>query len=299
MSASASSGGALGRARAALQLRRYRDAAREAALAIAANPANPTAHGLLAQACLGLDRHADARKATEAGLAVDPESEWLHRLRSISLRLQGRPKDALAAADEAVRLDPGNASAHRVRADALSALGRTGEAQASIGRALELDPQNPETLRQMGNLYLESDPKTAERHYRDSLNLDPRDPNTLNNLGVALNKQKRRREAAIAFKSALILDPASAIAKRNAHMTIKGLVKVLPVAGIGGYWLTKMFWAFLVFRSILGPGLIIVAAAAMFLVARALYHRWRLRRADPQLLEIYRRLETDKRAGLL
>ncbi|HEV8198646.1 MAG TPA: tetratricopeptide repeat protein [Candidatus Polarisedimenticolia bacterium] len=299
MSASASSRGALGRARAALQLRRYRDAAREAALAMAANPANPDAHALLAQACLGLDRHVDARKAAEAGLAIDPESEWLHRLRSISLRLCGQPKGALAAADEAVRLAPWNASAHHVRADALRVLGRTDDAHASIRRALELDPRNPETLRVMGDFSLESDPKTAELYYRDSLKLDPRDADTLNNLGVALNKQKRRHEAAIAFKSALLLNPESAIAKRNAHSTIKGLVKVLPGAGIGAFWVTKVMWAVLVVRSILGPGLIIAVAVAMFLIGRSLYHRWRLRRADPQLLEIYRRLETDKRAGRL
>ena len=77
---------ALNRARALCELRRFPEAATLLRQAIASDPQNPEALGLLASAELNAGNYEAALEAAESGLAVTPQAEWPHRLASVSLR---------------------------------------------------------------------------------------------------------------------------------------------------------------------------------------------------------------------
>ncbi|HET9751310.1 MAG TPA: tetratricopeptide repeat protein [Myxococcales bacterium] len=298
------------RAEGALQLSRWDDAAREAALMIAAEPHDSTGYAMLSRAHLGKEQYEEALKQAEAGLVHDPEREWLHRLRCHALRLQGRLAEALEAAETCVRLLPGAAEPHAVRGKVLAGLKRRKEAQAAYEKALELDPDDADLHRDLGDLFLESDPAKAEACYRRSLAIEAGDAVTLNNLGAALNRQKRADEAALAFKSAILLDPTLKVAKRNAHATINS--RLGAVAGLGaGLYALSMVPRLLLKTSLpsLDGGNLAVAAIVVLLIA--VFWAWRrhgggrkanlekLKARDPQLHAIFVKLDADKRAGRL
>lgn len=291
------------RAAAALELKRHDEAIRFAIEAIGMDPTHYRGHGLLAQALLGKKLHAEAQRAAEAGLAVAPEQEWLHRLRSLALRELGRLDDALKSADEAVRLAPNLGFAHYTRALALARMKRIDEARASNIKALELDANNADIHRDLGDLYLDAEPKVAEKHYRASLALDPNDAYALNNLGVSLKRQRRAKEALIAFKAAMLLDPTMGAAKRNTHSTAKEMMKtgsgiaaiviILNIIRLGAGFDTHDGTA-------IGAAIFIavtVGALVAFAISRNAKNS--LSRLDPQLYEIFQKLDADKRAGRL
>ena len=301
------------RAEAALQLSRWDDAAREAALMIAAEPEDSTGYAMLARAHLGKEEYGEALKLAEAGLVHDPDREWLHRLRCHALRLQGRLAEALEAADTSVRLLPDAAEAHAVRGSVLAGLKRPRDAEAAYAKALELDPDDAALHRELGDLFLKSDPAKAEACYRRSLAIDASDAVTLNNLGAALNRQKRSDEAALAFKSAILADPTLRVAKQNAHSTINS--RLGAVAGVCAvvYALSMVPRTLLKgpIRELDGAGFAVAVVVVMALIAGGFW-AWRryrqderaanlekLKARDPQLHAIFVKLEADKREGRL
>ncbi len=295
------------RARAALEVGRLDEAERGARGALAVDPAAEEGHALLARVHLSRGAHAEALRATEAGIGATPDSEWLHRLRALALSAMGRRDEALAAADEAVRLGPDLAPAHHVRSVVLEAMKDLPEARAAADRAVELDPEDARYHSQLGDLWLAGDPARAERHYRESLALDPSRASTLNNLGVALNAQKRTRDAALAFRSAVILDPTLTVAKQNTHASVRRL------AGGGALFAVAMGvtqGARLLERIGRGASESMrwIALAVVLAGIAATWGIWfwrrtagirRLAETDPQLHAIYVRLEADRKAGRL
>jgi tetratricopeptide (TPR) repeat protein len=301
------------RAQAALEVRRYDEALREASLALAQVPTNAHAHCLVSLALLRLGRYSESQHAAEAGLAVAPESEWLHRLRAMSLIIQGLGNEALDNANEAVRLAPSLPSAHHVRSLALMDVDRVAEARDEAEEAVKLDPSNAELLFQLGNVYLHERPATAETYYRRSLAIDPTNAYTLNNLGVALKAQGHWPEAMLAFKSALLIDPTMTAVQQNTHAGVQHLAKVGPLIGRGGLALGMMaLYIFLLFSwaglpqsqasTVLRVSAVGVVLMALFVAYRALARRVatrRLKKTDPQLWTLYQQLDADKNMGRL
>lgn len=297
----------IGRARAALQVGRLDEAERAARDALAADPSAEDGHALLARVHLARGDHGEALRAAEGGVAATPESEWLQRLRALALNGMGRRNEALAAADEAVRLQPDVAPGHFVRSVILETLKKLPEAREAAERAVELDPEDAGHHAQLGDLWLKQDPARAERHYRESLALDPARADTLNNLGVALNAQKRTRDAALAFRSAVMLDPTLTVAKQNTHSTIRrmtggGALFVVAVVVTQGARVVERFgrgtsetvrWVAL---SVVLAG--VAATWGIWWWRRTAGIR-RLADSDPQLHAIYARLEADRKAGRL
>jgi tetratricopeptide (TPR) repeat protein len=292
------------RARAALDVGRLEEAERAARSALAADPGAEDGHALLARTLVARGDADAAVRAAEAGLGAVPDSEWLHRLRALALYSAGRCGEALPAADEAVRLAPDQAPPHFMRSLILEKLKRIGEARGAAERALELDPDDEGNHAQLGDLWLEKDPVRAERHYRDSLAIDAAQPMTLNNLGVALNRQERTREAALAFRSAVILDPTLKEAKKNAHASIRNLVRGGPViiAALLVARAARIFGVSSSWRDGVRTAAIAVGAAGVlvgwgvWLWRRTVGIR-RLAETEPQLHAIYTRLEADRKAG--
>jgi tetratricopeptide (TPR) repeat protein len=291
------------RAQAALDLGRNREGEEHARAALAEEPHNAYAHGLLARALLGLGRNEEAKKEALAALAIDPEEEWHHRLHALALR-KVKKNEALEAAREAVRLAPDEAPPHYVCSLMLKDLGRTKEAIEAIELAMKIDPESTTYKRAFGDLYLDSDPKRAESLYRETLAIDARDALALNNLGVALQKQRRPLEAASAFKAALLIDPNLKVARRNTHATVRSFIGGTLGVLIGGVIAARIVMvggrAF-EHRStiLLAAGAIAVVATLGVAFALKIRRKRALEAADPHLRSIYEELERDRKAGRL
>jgi tetratricopeptide (TPR) repeat protein len=304
---------ALKRAEAAVELRRWDEALEHATRAVAEEPEDLDAHGLLAQALVAKGRHQEAVRAAETGLALDPESDWMCRLRSLALCRAGRHAEALAAADEAVRLAPNLAVAHSTRGAALEALKRKEEAVAAYGRAIELDPNNAPHHRVLGDALLDLKEWTrAEKHYLTSLALDPRDPVTLNNYGVTLERQGREEEARLAFKAAVLADPTQATAKKNVQSNVdRHLGTAAKGTAIGAMGLLALMRVSVAGERVLRSdsdvllavaGLALVVAVIVFVVGTRngrIRRRAAYERLDPEVKRIYERVEADHRVGRL
>ena len=308
----------LQRAWAAIQLKKFDAAVEWAARSIAADPEDSDAFKFLSIGFQGLGKHEDAIRAADDGLALSPEDAWLHRLRAISLQSLGKQDEALDAAREAIRLEPEDDVAHYAIALAYNELGKHGMARESARKALELDPDDNDYHRLLGDLHLELDPREAERYYRQALALEPVDAIALNNLGVVLDARKKDVEAAMAFKAALILDPDLKEAKRNVHLSVGNLKKFTTYSGIGiiialavGYkTLVRLGRVWLeTIRD--DPGQILLPVSIVLGVSTVAgsillikYLLWRKKIAgieekDPQLFEIYNKLERDRKLGRL
>jgi tetratricopeptide (TPR) repeat protein len=296
---------AVARAEAALAIGRFETAAADAARAIAADASWPDGYAQLARANLGLGRFKEALRAADAGLAVCSDSVWLYRLRALVLAKCGRRKEARAAADEAIRLDPNSAAAHSARSLVLTGYWERKLAIASAERAVELAPDNAGFLAHLGLLLLRKDPKRAEKLLRESLAIEPNDAAVLNNLGVALHRQRRALDAALAYKAAILVDPALGVAKRNAHSTVNRLLYGGSLLITVGVLARSFFQVSTVLMQTAPTGVRIAVPTGSLVVAVALYFAVRRRRRrqlqakDPQLLEIYARLEADRKAGRL
>jgi tetratricopeptide (TPR) repeat protein len=296
----------LARAEALLALRRWAEAQRFALDALAVEPQDEGAHALLARALAEQGLHDEAIATTEKGLAANPASEWLHRVRSSALLAAHRYEDAFLGASEALTLLPMNGSAHHLRSLALQGLGRLHEARVEAERAVTLSPESAEFRAALGDAWLNEDPPRAELLYRESLAMAPEQPLVLNNLSVALRRQRRRSEAALALKSALLLDPTLPLPKWNVF-SLSNPVRLAPTPLLASIAL-QMLAVGLAYDSMtrrnrywLTLGIMMaceVVSLGMVAWARKIGFR-RLRRLDPQLYAIRRALEADVRARRL
>ena len=303
--ASASPWQLLERSEALLALRRWPDAQRLAQEALSADPGSEKGHALLSRALVEQGDYDEALAAAEAGLSANPSSEWLHRLRSLALFWARRYDAALLAADEAIRLLPTLGAGHSLRAMALKGLGRASAARSAAERAVALSPDSAEFRAGLGDTWLDEDPATAERYYRESLAIDPEQPLVLNNLGVALLRQKRRVESALAFKSAVLLDPHRPLPKRNVLVAANPMLiapRILFVGAGVAFVAALVLIAFTETRfgnHVAGWGgvwLCIAIEIGLLRLAKRL-GRKRLAAIDPQLAAIHRKIEADLRAG--
>ena len=300
------------RAQAAAELRRWDTVAIEARRAIAADPAMPDGHALLAQALNGKGQNAEALAAAQRGLAIAAESTWLHRLRAVILLDLGRGSDGLAAVDEALRLGADSAAGHAVRAKALDQLNQSHAARIACRRALELAPDQAWIHRVRGDIELHAgDPRAAESGYRAALRSSPNDAVALNNLGVALQRQRRHDEAVLAFKAAVLADPTFVTAKRNTHRVVKNLMRagttaaILIVLAIVRMCTMGSKVTPLGSSARAGPevvaGTIILCVVILAIVIGRLVRRaraWnRAKRLDPELWELFQKLDRDHRQG--
>jgi len=223
---------------------------------------------------------------------------------------RGDPEHALRAADDAVEIDGELARAHHVRSLALEQLKRLPEAREAAEASAALDPENPAIHEQLGDLWLDDAAARAEGHYRESLRRDswdqrgPRRARVLNNLGVALNAQGKRREAALAFKAAHLLDPSLVEARQNARSSIQNLVRgaallvglqILFRAAKTGKHATRLE-ALAPYRNwaLAATGALLLAALGVWLWRRTAGMA-RLATEEPELYALYSRLEEERK----
>jgi len=198
----------LERARLLLAQSRAADAERETMLALAQQPDDPHALGLLALSRLEQGKHEAALEAAQDAVGRAPDEPFFHSVHGHVLRDLDRSDDAFRAVQEALRLDPGDADhfallasielqrrrwpaaleaaeralalnaehvgAANLRSMALVQLGRKAEAMETVDFALERAPDNAFSHANQGwNCLHRNDPRRAQEHFREALRLDP------------------------------------------------------------------------------------------------------------------------------
>jgi tetratricopeptide (TPR) repeat protein len=218
---------------------------------------------------------------------------------------------ALRATDDALELDPDLARAHHVRSIALEALKRIPEARTAAERSVALDPSGPGIHAHLGDLWVDDDPARAEGHYRESVRRDswerpaPARARVLNNLGVALEAQRKRREAALAYKTAHALDPTLKEARQNTRSAIRGLVKgaallvavnALVKAAKAGRHASKLEALKPYSGWMLGATVVLLAASWGIWLWRRTAGMNRLAAEEPELYALHQRLVEEEKA---
>jgi tetratricopeptide (TPR) repeat protein len=143
----------------------------------------------------------------------------------------------------------------------------------------------------------------AETHFRTSLKLKPNDASALNNLGVCLQKQHRMKDAALAFKAAILIDPTQDVSKSNAKYAISQflsygailavLIQLTAMAAFFVLYAIKMDPAIKGFIALFG-GLLTVALMTAAIIGGRTIRTRQLESADPQILAIYKSLNQDR-----
>jgi tetratricopeptide (TPR) repeat protein len=124
-----------------------------------------------------------------------------------------RDSESLFAAN--LEANPTSLAAHRVLGYVATRKGDTALALGHYANALEVRPDDGETLFNLGNLWLKSDPKRAAGYFQAATARLGDDPRVHNNLGIALIQSGDAPGAAEAFRTALRVDPTYADAHLN------------------------------------------------------------------------------------
>lgn len=275
-----SAAGAIARAQALVDLRRYEEARPWLARAVAADPSRVDAYCLLGLVQWRTGDPDGALRVAEQGVGANPSHEWPHRLRSAILLEKRKWRAALDEAREAARLAPTTRECLHQLARAEWSAGKRREAEATAERLREMAPGWASTHELLGQMALQRRRwRECEEHYRRALALDPRSWLALNNLAVALQRQGREKEALELFEAAARADPENQLVHRN----LKGAID-RTLSDVG---LSRLPRAVLVAVAVILPGfgLLIVL---LRLIGRLVVHPVRRRQLSPQLATFYR-----------
>lgn len=203
-------------AKALIDLGRHGDAIPLLHRSIGRTPDDPVPRCLLALCLLNLQRSTEAEAMARSAIAVAPNAEWPHRIRSLTLRAMRKRKEALDEAQQAVRLEPELAVAHAVLGMMQLANRKFDEATRSAEDVIRLGPELVEGHALLADIALARHRwRDAETLYHRALAIEPDNWALMNNLGLALKRLGRRREAVEAFENAARLNPRAELARNN------------------------------------------------------------------------------------
>lgn len=293
------------KAEAASNLGRFEDARSLALQALAAEPQFGLGCASLGRALCGLREYAEAEEQFRRALATDGDNSWfLHGL-AACLIMRLNLTEALELADRLIELYPLAADGFILRGQILQEMLVPLEACEQFRTALSLAPRNVEAHGALGlSLLALRKYEESERHFREGLALEPNSAVLWNNIGVCFDQQGKLKDAALAYKAAIVADPNMKIAKQNTVSAVKrhlGLQSGTAIVLLFLMGRTLFFsWHFGGRESAIGILLLGVFVAALALLVKyswidVLIKKRQLRRADPQLLAMYQLLLRDKR----
>lgn len=199
-----------------LSAQRWDEAISVANAALVRNPQDAGPYASLAAAHLGAGRPADALYASDNAVRLAPSWEWSHRMRARALAALGWPAEALSESEEADRLDRDRAGALEELGTQQLAQGRLAEAEATANDLVRIAPEWGESHNLRGRVLLRKKrAEAAEIDFRDALRLSPDEPAYMNNIGLALHRRGKRKEAIEWFQMAATRDPKFAPARTN------------------------------------------------------------------------------------
>jgi tetratricopeptide (TPR) repeat protein len=285
-------------AEALIAVGRYAEAIEKLRPAISSDPQNPELHGLLGSALLGMKQWKEALRAGRSAAALAPDTVQPYLVIAFALLPLSKPRKALKAAMEALRLNPMEPASMHAVAEAQLMCGKVKDAEAMASRLIELQPESPTGFDLRGRALIgrkrfpltgRKQFRDAEADFREALRLQPDDVGLNNNLGVALQEQKKKKEAIEAFERAAKADPT---AKRPQENLVIATEKYI---GVGGAFVALFLAARLappIGRAIHLPEGVVVAIFAVvivfpFVVAWYIRRR-RLRRLGPTVGRFYK-----------
>ena len=179
---------------------------------LAEQPDVAYAHFQLAYAYTALHRAADARREYERTIALNPKMPEAH-LNLGLLLLEKEPAAAVAPLRKAVELLPAEARPRTLLSLAQERSGDLASAADSLEGALRLNPNEPETLVQLGYLYLQLKRLgDAETQFRIALEKQPKSSAAALGLARSLAAQNKS-EAPDAYRRYLELQPSDTAAR--------------------------------------------------------------------------------------
>ena len=178
-----------------------------------------------AQDAVNSNDYASAAKDYQDYLAKKPDDAVVHYDLGYAYTALQKPADAKSEYEKAIALDPKMAAAYQNLGVMLIPT-NPAAAIEPLQRAAELMPEDPRTKWLLG-IALEATKKDALaiEQYQAAVKLDAKNAEFRNSLGFALLRIGRAGDAESAFREALTLQPAGAVADQ-AH---KGLLQALLV----------------------------------------------------------------------
>lgn len=153
---------------------RLAEATREAEQAVHLAPDQAYAHFVLALVLDRRNRDQAALEAIDRAIAIDPEDADYHGVRARLLGALSRWKDALAAAETGLSHDPAHGTCSAIRSTALERTGRLGDALGEADRAVRQDPDSSSAHASRGwALLARGDDREARVAFREALRLEP------------------------------------------------------------------------------------------------------------------------------
>jgi Flp pilus assembly protein TadD len=236
---------------------RHADAINLLRSAIASEPQDPDLLCMLGGALLRVGKPEESLRAAQSAAALAPESEWPFRVMAFAWLRLNKPKKGLAAAEQALRMEPTEELVLQVTAQAQLACGKTAEAEATASRLIELYPASASGFDARGRALMAGKRfAEAEASIREALRLQPDDWTLNNNLGVVLQRQKKKKEAIQAFERAAIANPAAKVPRQNlfgaANSYVRAggffvaaylLVRLIPAIGYATHLSSELVFA--------------------------------------------------------
>lgn len=192
--------------------------------AIAFTPEVPSLWATRTEFALSAGNLAEARRGLRETTRLAPDSATAALLRGEVMLLEDRARQSEAQAvwRAALAEAPGRKARNRRLLLALGASlrdeGNAGQTEAAtlFRELLARDPRDATAHAELGLVQIAAgDFVAAEASFRHAAKNDPDSAGHWNNLGVALLRQQRHREACTAFREALAIDPAFARARQN------------------------------------------------------------------------------------
>ena len=282
------------RSAAAIEVRRF-DVARQLAVdAIGADPEFGDGFASLGRALWFCGDFQEAEKSVREALHLNARDTWYLMLMAYCQKSQGQFNAALATLEQCLEIDPSDDKAFVLQGNTLLDLKRPGLAQGSFEKGLAINANSADALLGMTRVYFEKKRYVkAESFCRQALRLNPNSANLFEWLGACLENQFKQRDAALAFKTSLLIDPNRPYSKTRTRESVSsylnGSVRNLAVIGIVTMlvlnWSSWSIVAALLCTSF--------AIWSVFIFIQRAKRIANLKRQDPQLLEIYETLKRD------
>jgi tetratricopeptide (TPR) repeat protein len=183
-----------------MQVKRYREAAREAERGLRAHPGDPALRQRVAQLYLLTGNGRAAKTFCRAWLREEPSAAEPHRLLGRAAVAGARPAEAVPHFERAVALEPRNAEYHRELGQALVAAGDGATEPTAFSPPAPTPARAPTRS-------LSSRSRRAEAALRQAVELAPGDTEAHRRLGLLLQRQGRLEASRDELLRALDLDP--------------------------------------------------------------------------------------------
>jgi Flp pilus assembly protein TadD len=132
----------------------------------------------------------------------------------------GSPQVAMQIDSVILAKDPHNVPALINRGDVQTAQQLYDEAATSYAAALQADPDSLPARIGLGRVRLTSDPAAAERLFQDVVQRDSHNAIALNDLGIARDLLGRHRDAQLAYRQAMGIDPTMVGVRVNLALSL-------------------------------------------------------------------------------